>query len=705
MPSDDRALILAINADIRSLERQMRRAVQVVEGEGRQMERSAANTARNIERSFAGINVRGGITAVLGSVHGSVLERGAASAGVFGSALSAIGPAGFAAAAGIAAMGAAIQGAVRTAEWAEELGDVANELHLSTTRLQELEFAATEAGAPVEAMRTTLRGLQQALGAALGSNDRAGRRFRAVFEELGISPEQLRSLRDVGDLLPLIAQGLNRVGEARAARIGELLHINPEILHELEEGRSHIEELITSARRYGVVMDEELVRRSGEAADAMRTASAVMNAELRVAFAELTPAVITAAGWFVRSIQAINGFATAMGDTIRPVQRLIEELGRLRFPQIPEWLRTMMNPQNAGPGNIRDWARFFNPLGAQNAEIWDNVRAQERGRRTAAEHRRTVDQLAVDNVQRQFELGNAAAGIGQLLPGATVDAGSGSGRGRGRGGGGRGRGSGGGARSTPRPQTFDNHIVTAIDDWIRRTGPYESFEDAAAAYNANREARSSFFSGGVQQETSLSGFTSNEATMRGLDEGLTRNHEELQRQWEDIISGGLDAAIRGGWEGLAQYMAQTLQRALVDNLSSTLARLLSPDALGNGGLFGKGGIASVILHAIPGFASGTTSAPGGLAWVGEKGPELINLPRGSQVIPAGLSAAMARVAGAGNRGGDVRMHMSVSLDGATGDRQIRQLILQSHAEAVSSALALARRQAPTWVGQRQTEGR
>ena len=45
MPSDDRALILAINADIRSLERQMRRAVQVVDGEGRQMERSAANTA------------------------------------------------------------------------------------------------------------------------------------------------------------------------------------------------------------------------------------------------------------------------------------------------------------------------------------------------------------------------------------------------------------------------------------------------------------------------------------------------------------------------------------------------------------------------------------------------------------------------------------------------------------------------------------
>jgi phage-related tail protein len=36
---------------------------------------------------------------------------------------------------------------------------------------------------------------------------------------------------------------------------------------------------------------------------------------------------------------------------------------------------------------------------------------------------------------------------------------------------------------------------------------------------------------------------------------------------------------------------------------------------------------------VPFFASGTNNAPGGLAVVGEKGPELVNLPRGSQVIP------------------------------------------------------------------------
>lgn len=36
---------------------------------------------------------------------------------------------------------------------------------------------------------------------------------------------------------------------------------------------------------------------------------------------------------------------------------------------------------------------------------------------------------------------------------------------------------------------------------------------------------------------------------------------------------------------------------------------------------------------IPGFATGTNFAPGGMAIVGEKGPELVNLPRGSEVVP------------------------------------------------------------------------
>ncbi|MBU2293995.1 MAG: hypothetical protein KJ989_07300, partial [Gammaproteobacteria bacterium] len=42
-----------------------------------------------------------------------------------------------------------------------------------------------------------------------------------------------------------------------------------------------------------------------------------------------------------------------------------------------------------------------------------------------------------------------------------------------------------------------------------------------------------------------------------------------------------------------------------------------------------------------GFARGTNSAPPGMAWVGEQGPELLNFAGGEQVITAGASRALA----------------------------------------------------------------
>lgn len=67
---------------------------------------------------------------------------------------------------------------------------------------------------------------------------------------------------------------------------------------------------------------------------------------------------------------------------------------------------------------------------------------------------------------------------------------------------------------------------------------------------------------------------------------------------------------------------------------------------------------------IPGFANGTRFAPGGLAWVGERGPELVALPRGSQVYPAGQSASLARR----GSGGDTYIEIAIDARGSTDPR-------------------------------------
>lgn len=52
--------------------------------------------------------------------------------------------------------------------------------------------------------------------------------------------------------------------------------------------------------------------------------------------------------------------------------------------------------------------------------------------------------------------------------------------------------------------------------------------------------------------------------------------------------------------------------------------------LGSIGAFGKA--IQTNINKIPGNANGTRNWGGGLSWVGERGPELVNLPRGSQVF-------------------------------------------------------------------------
>ena len=107
---------------------------------------------------------------------------------------------------------------------------------------------------------------------------------------------------------------------------------------------------------------------------------------------------------------------------------------------------------------------------------------------------------------------------------------------------------------------------------------------------------------------------------------------------------GQDAAVSANTAGLT---------ANTSALTALTARL-GVSSLGVGGGFGgfgaSGGAedlgsADSLFPEIPGFATGTDSAPGGFAWVGEQGPELLNLPAGSSVTPSGSA-----------RGGDTHVY-------------------------------------------------
>lgn len=89
----------------------------------------------------------------------------------------------------------------------------------------------------------------------------------------------------------------------------------------------------------------------------------------------------------------------------------------------------------------------------------------------------------------------------------------------------------------------------------------------------------------------------------------------------DILDGkSAVEALHSALSDLARQLANSAINSAIGSLFGAKPFLSQPDMSRGFGAYGT-------------FAKGTNFAPGGLALVGEQGPELVNLPRGAQVIP------------------------------------------------------------------------
>jgi len=99
-----------------------------------------------------------------------------------------------------------------------------------------------------------------------------------------------------------------------------------------------------------------------------------------------------------------------------------------------------------------------------------------------------------------------------------------------------------------------------------------------------------------------------------------------------------DAAART-LNSVRQVIKAYISEAIAASMVKTLATVPFPLNVALATV--AGAAASTLFDSIiPAFAKGTSSAPGGMALVGEEGPELVNLPRGSQVFTAGETRGM-----------------------------------------------------------------
>ena len=127
--------------------------------------------------------------------------------------------------------------------------------------------------------------------------------------------------------------------------------------------------------------------------------------------------------------------------------------------------------------------------------------------------------------------------------------------------------------------------------------------------------------------------TTNGTLMQQAIFGASQAMQEAAASGETSFSALAGAAVAAAGKIVRAWIQQGVAAAV----AKALGGLPFPFNIAAGAAAGALASAafSKVLSSIkvPGFAAGTNYAPGGLALVGEKGPELVNLPRGSQVTP------------------------------------------------------------------------
>lgn len=186
---------------------------------------------------------------------------------------------------------------------------------------------------------------------------------------------------------------------------------------------------------------------------------------------------------------------------------------------------------------------------------------------------------------------------------------------------------------TPTGVTSEAPVIPNITALTTQAGNiYQSFSERIGAINTDMQGGILSFGNAFQQTFSAiaeSG-TGVQQAFFGIADALMQTAEQGSSSLKEFATAAVGAA--------AKVVRAQIQEAVAGSITTALARsgIPFPFNIAAGAAAGAAasGLFNKLLSSIkvPGFARGTKYAPGGLAMVGEYGPELMNVPRGSQIL-------------------------------------------------------------------------
>ena len=497
-------------------------------------------------------------------------------------------------------------------------------------------------------------------------------RASTVQNELGVSSEELLGFTD------RVALALRVAGTDAQTASGALLQFSQALgagTVRAEEFNSILEGALPIAQAAAAGLDEaggSVAKLRQLVVDGEVSSSAFFRAfeagsvilEQRVADAEST-----VSQQFIRlqnvlqdtagKFNDMTGTGDAVGSAMEELAGIIEGLGNAMVAvadsdfahftrMLAEPLR-LINEFRDKIGGLRNLPAF---LGVVNGAIQDRVRGI------------TPDDRRIQNrIDRAFEPGEAdgkTTRLPQLTANDTVidristadypvgGAGGGSG---GRG----GRGRGGRSAAATEAERQAEAIQRVIENLRFEQEQLGRTDEQQRIHNELKRAGVDLNSEAGQQIASL-------VSDIERQEQATRKAAEAQEELNDIAMDAfydLAGAIDTGNEAMDRFLSTLIEAAAQAAIlgEGPLAGLFS-------GFRGGGFKANTTLGSflgLPSYANGTNDHPGGLAWVGERGRELVNMPTGSQVIPN------HNIAGLG--GSSISVPVAISIDARGADSE------------------------------------
>jgi hypothetical protein len=509
--------------------------------------------------------------------------------------------AGLASAAALKQLASGIQNSI---DKLDELAKTADSIGVTTDALQELRVAADLSGVSQEELTN---GMKRFARTASDANNGLATAMRG-FDQLNISvTDTSGKLKPVDVLLAEVADSFAGMENAtqKAALAQELFgRAGVKMVNLLNEGSAGIQRMRDEARALGLVIDEDLIRRSVEAKDELALMSKVLDTQLTVALANLAPFLINIAT-LLFDIAAAARDAWAGLKTLSGVQSLTPTEGLQR---------DLKQAQNELDRFDEKFNAVFGP---------DSGREIDPARKSKLDAER--DRLVSERNAAQSALNAASAGgIDPQLPDPVTPASAP-----------RGSSGGGGGRSRAPADRLNElereieAIKRATEETNRLTAAYsvldptiEDFGFSVAAAKAEVDLLNAAEQAGVEVTPELTqkikelaaAYAQAEAEANKLADAqdeATEGNDEFARTSKDALGGFIDDLKTG----------QTFMDALI-NLTDKLADKLFDLALQSleGGLFGGGeggqggGALGGLLGGLFGGGSGKSggSSGGGL---------------------------------------------------------------------------------------------